>query len=198
MSDIQGDLNALIGSRLCHDLISPIGAIANGMELLEMTMPPSPETDLIRQSVNNVNARIKFFRIGFGLASPEQQTGIGEIAPIVQNFFSSDRLNVRWHPQVDIARAEAKAAFLALLCLEEALPVGGTIDVERDEEGQWQIVAEGPKLRVIQQGWDHLNSGGAIPSGAAHVHFPLLHQWGVTYQRPITGTLSDTRAEIQF
>ena len=46
MSDIQGDLNALIGSRLCHDLISPIGAIANGMELLEIHAP-SPETDLI-------------------------------------------------------------------------------------------------------------------------------------------------------
>jgi len=56
------ELSALLGSRLCHDLISPIGAISNGMQLLEMTTSPTPEVELIRQSVDNVNARIRYFR----------------------------------------------------------------------------------------------------------------------------------------
>mgnify|MGYP000296592635 CR=1 FL=1 len=44
-------LNDLIGSRICHDLISPIGAIGNGVELLGLTGPPSPEVRLIADSV---------------------------------------------------------------------------------------------------------------------------------------------------
>jgi histidine phosphotransferase ChpT len=62
------EIAALIASRICHDLISPIGAIGNGMELMALSSgqeQSSPELDLISQSVENANARIRFFRIGF-------------------------------------------------------------------------------------------------------------------------------------
>ena len=70
----QNKLNiaALIGSRICHDLISPIGAINNGLELLEMTGTSSgPEMELISESVGNASARIRFFRIAYGAASDQ-------------------------------------------------------------------------------------------------------------------------------
>ncbi len=54
------DLAALIGSRICHDLISPIGAIGNGLELLSMAGAGGPEVALISDSVSNANARIRF------------------------------------------------------------------------------------------------------------------------------------------
>ena len=61
------ELNDLIGSRICHDLISPLGAIGNGVELLTMSgMTEVPEMTLISESVENANARIRFFRIAFG------------------------------------------------------------------------------------------------------------------------------------
>ena len=67
------DLAALIASRICHDLISPIGAIGNGVELLAMEPGgPRPEMALISESVANANARIRFFRICFGQASSDQ------------------------------------------------------------------------------------------------------------------------------
>ena len=54
------NLAALIGSRICHDLISPIGAINNGLELLGMSGGnSSPEMDLIQESVGNASARIR-------------------------------------------------------------------------------------------------------------------------------------------
>lgn len=57
------NLAALIGSRICHDLISPIGAINNGLELLGMSdTPEGPELELISESVGNASARIRFFR----------------------------------------------------------------------------------------------------------------------------------------
>ena len=63
------EIAALIASRICHDLISPIGAIGNGMELMALSSgqeQSSPELDLISQSVENANARIRFFRIAYG------------------------------------------------------------------------------------------------------------------------------------
>ena len=69
MADSENDLAALIGSRICHDLISPIGAINNGLELVAMSGDVmSQEMELIAQSVENASARIRFFRVAFGSA----------------------------------------------------------------------------------------------------------------------------------
>jgi histidine phosphotransferase ChpT len=71
------DLCALIGSRLCHDLVSPVGAIGNGVELLSMEGAGAPmpagaaELSLVRESVENAQARLRFFRIAFGDAAPD-------------------------------------------------------------------------------------------------------------------------------
>jgi histidine phosphotransferase ChpT len=63
------ELTSLIGSRICHDLISPLGAIGNGVELLAMSeVAKGPEMSLIAESVENANARIRFFRVAFGAA----------------------------------------------------------------------------------------------------------------------------------
>jgi len=58
MTKQDRDLTALIGSRICHDLISPLGAIGNGVELLQLSgMGDSPEMALISESVTNANLR---------------------------------------------------------------------------------------------------------------------------------------------
>ena len=74
------DLTALVGSRICHDLINPIGAIGNGVELLAMAdAPPSAELALISQSVDSAMARIAMFRVAFGAATDGGQMGAREI-----------------------------------------------------------------------------------------------------------------------
>ena len=61
---MQPDLAALVGSRICHDLISPIGAIGNGVELLALTDGDTgAEMELISESVQNASARIRYLRI---------------------------------------------------------------------------------------------------------------------------------------
>jgi len=82
------DLNALVGSRICHDLISPIGAIGNGVELLQMeSAAQGPELALISESVTNANARIRFFRIAFGAAGRDQRIGRSEVAGILADLY---------------------------------------------------------------------------------------------------------------
>ncbi|MEM9127616.1 MAG: histidine phosphotransferase, partial [Pseudomonadota bacterium] len=70
----QSNLNlaSLIGSRICHDLTSPIGAITNGLELLDMAgNAPAQEVELISDSVDSAGARIRFFRIAYGKATQQ-------------------------------------------------------------------------------------------------------------------------------
>ena len=82
------ELNALIGSRICHDLISPLGAIGNGIELLTMSgMSAAPEITLISESVDNANARIRFFRIAFGAASADAVTSHSEVTGILADVY---------------------------------------------------------------------------------------------------------------
>lgn len=179
------DLCALMGSRLCHDLIGPLGAISNGMELLEMTTEnTTPEMELIRQSVDNVNARIKLFRIAFGLAGAEQQVGRAEVAGILQAYFAPSRVEAIWHVQEDMPRRETKAALLAMLCAEGALPLGGTVDIRRTE-GRWHITGSGPRIRIVEEAWNHLAGTAPVPEGAPHVHFALLRAWCLAEQRAL-------------
>jgi len=88
---------SLVGSRICHDLISPVGAINNGIELLSMGGPlDSPEMALISDSVTNASARIKFFRVAFGVASPEQVLGTPEVKAIAEGQYAEGRLRAQW------------------------------------------------------------------------------------------------------
>ena len=76
----RADISALVSSRICHDLVSPLGAIGNGVELLGMSgAPEGPELQLINESVENANARLRFFRIAFGAASADQVISRSEI-----------------------------------------------------------------------------------------------------------------------
>lgn len=78
------DLTALLGSRICHDLISPIGAIGNGLELLMMDgSSTSPEMVLISESVAHADARIRFFRVAYGMAQADHRIGKAEVQSVL-------------------------------------------------------------------------------------------------------------------
>jgi histidine phosphotransferase ChpT len=169
------DLPALIGSRICHDLISPIGAIGNGVELLGMTgMPQSPEMDLIAESVENANARIRFFRVAFGAAEDEQSLSRAEIAGVLRAAARGGRLSYFWEPDGDQPRREVRIAFLLLQCLETAMPFGGDIHIRKDDT-TWNVRAEAEKLMVEPDLWEVLtNARARVPISAALVQFALL------------------------
>ena len=145
VSRSEAALGALIGSRICHDLISPIGAINNGIELLAMTGgPQGPETELIGESVNHASARIRFFRLAFGAAG-EQMVGRDEVEAILRDTYGTGRLRVSWNAGTAQPRSAVRLAFLGLLCLESALPFGGEIMISADDSA-WTLRGSGTKL----------------------------------------------------
>lgn len=193
------DLAALLASRICHDLISPIGAIGNGLELLMMdATAQGPEMVLIAESVGHANARIRFFRVAFGAATPDQRFGAAEAAGILSDITQGGRLSIAWQTRPDLPRVEVKIAFLLLMCLESALAYGGKIAVHVDG-GRWQISAQAAKLRRDAPLWDMLTNPAAAPDVTpATVHFPLAAQEIARHQFRLLAEFGTDQIKLSF
>lgn len=168
----QLDLAALLCSRLCHDLLSPVGAISNGLELLADERDPEMRArcmELLEQSAKASADKLKFFRLAFGAAG-----GFGEMVPTEEprNLIASlvganERLTLDW------AVAEpklAKPAVKALLNLAaigmDALVRGGTLLVGAETRGgmtEIVIRATGPRIAFDATIGQALE--GALPQG---------------------------------
>ncbi|MGR3634910.1 MAG: histidine phosphotransferase family protein [Shimia sp.] len=193
------DLAALVGSRICHDLISPVGAISNGMELIELAGSANgPELGLISESVQNANAKIRFFRVAFGHSSSDQQVGEQEILTILDNLAIGARMMVDWTVHGHVERAELRMAFLGLLCFENALPFGGVVSVQR-EDGTWRLTGQSEKLRVDDALWTAAQTGDLPEDLApAKVQFGLLPHAAQQSGRKINASWTETQLDLSF
>lgn len=193
------DLSALLGSRICHDLISPLGAIGNGIELLSMSgLSAAPEIALIAESVENANARIRFFRVAFGAASPGQMLARSEILSILDDLAKGARIEIEWQPAGAVARAEAKLAFLLLQCMETALPWGGRVLVSQTDEC-WHIHARADRFKDAAELWRLLQGSEAAEKiSSADVHFALAPEAAAQIGRTIRAEVAEGSVQISF
>jgi len=118
MTDNQIDLRVaeLICSRLCHDLISPISAINNGIELIaEVGDEARPDADLlIADSARNAARRLKLFRYAYGLAG--QDVRLEEIRNVALAYFEDTKVNIDWPPiSVELPAGSGKVILNLLL-----------------------------------------------------------------------------------
>ncbi|MBP1804356.1 histidine phosphotransferase family protein [Rubellimicrobium aerolatum] len=196
--DGEAGLAATLASRICHDLASPLGAIANGLELLALAgVEPSPELDLLSQSVESGSARLRFFRIAYGAAGT-RSVGRSEVARTLASLSKGSRIALEWEVAGDHPRQEVKAVFLLIQCLEAALPSGGCICVSRSADG-WTLTAEGSRIRFDASIWDTLGPCRADPpSGSAQVQFGLLAHALTKLGRRLDVALSEGRILARF
>ncbi|NNE86791.1 MAG: histidine phosphotransferase [Silicimonas sp.] len=196
----ETELNSLIGSRICHDLISPLGAIGNGVELLAMTgAEQTPEITLISESVDNANARIRYFRIAFGAASASSNIGNAELRCILDDLFkTTNRIKVDWRVPGDIPRAEAKLVFLIILCLESALPWGGRVMVTRTDD-RWNLMGMAERLKIDEALWEVVaNPQYDTAMNASEVQFALVQPAARVIGRRVTTMLKDSAISVSF
>ncbi|OUS04976.1 hypothetical protein A9Q96_12785 [Rhodobacterales bacterium 52_120_T64] len=173
---MEHSIDTLVSSRICHDLISPVGAIGNGVELLEAVAMTMPEIELIADSVDNATAKLRFFRICFGQFSVDARMSTMEAEAIATAMIQTHRLKLEWRLQSsDLARERVKMLFLLLLCVETALPVGGTI-VVAEHEGKLALQAEGKRIQM-QRAWQVFD-GETVAITPAQVQFPLAYAFG--------------------
>ncbi|MGB0507013.1 MAG: histidine phosphotransferase family protein [Pikeienuella sp.] len=150
MTDTQ--LATLLASRICHDLISPVGAINNGLELFEMMGGGTggEEIDLIRMSADAATANLKFMRTAFGAADTGGKIPMAEIQAATKGFLGQ-KYKLIWNAG-DYPRTRATTQLLSLVIMVtiDTAPLGGQITVVDCGEDPLNIsiTAEGRDLRA--------------------------------------------------
>jgi histidine phosphotransferase ChpT len=153
------DLAALLCSRVCHDLISPTGAIVNGLEVLEETQSDEETKtfalDLIKKSARAASARLQFCRIAFGAAgSVSAQIDLGDAQNMARAFIEDDKTKLTWNlPRALLPKNRVKLLLNMLLIAGQTIPRGGMLTVDAAGEGEtmgFRVTATGLNARIPQ------------------------------------------------
>jgi histidine phosphotransferase ChpT len=181
------DLAALLCSRVCHDVISPVGAIVNGLEVFEDEKDEAMKQsalDLVKKSASQASARLQFARIAFGAAgSAGAQLDLGDAEYVARAMLQDGRVTIVWNlPRLLLAKNRVKLLLNLLLIAGASIPRGGTLTVDPVGEGQglgFCVTAEGQYAK-IQPAVEALLVSGAGVSIDAHAIQP--HYTGLLAQ----------------
>jgi histidine phosphotransferase ChpT len=192
------DLSALVSARLCHDLISPMGAIGNGLELLQMSEGAgADELSLINDSLATALAKLRFFRVAFGPAETDARQSFDEAAQITDGMFHG-RFTVGWTPtRGGMSRPTARLAYLAILCVEKSLPLGGALTVDVVEE-RIELRLDGARTAPPPELWAHVTAGDPLVEIRSDaVQFALLRADLEASGRALTADFAETALALR-
>lgn len=148
----------LVCSRLCHDLVGPVGAVNNGIELLE-DFDPSMADDvlpLLQNSARQAWRRLDFFRLAFGAAGGRDTWPMAELGRYAAGWFEGGKVALDWpnDPQsqaLELDAALSKVLMHLTLIAGEALPRGGTVAIRADGGPVPTVTAEGRGAALHEQ-----------------------------------------------
>jgi histidine phosphotransferase ChpT len=152
------DLAALLCSRVCHDLISPVGAIMNGLEVMEDGKDEETAKfamDLIKKSARTASAKLQFCRLAFGAAgSAGAQIDTGDAETVTRGLMEDDKTKLAWNlPRVLLEKNRVKLLLNMMLLAGQAIPRGGQLTVDPVGAGEtvgFRVSATGTNARVPQ------------------------------------------------
>jgi histidine phosphotransferase ChpT len=175
------DLAALLCSRICHDLISPVGAIVNGVEVIEEGGDAETKKfamDLIKKSSRTASARLQFCRIAFGAAgSAGAQLDTGDAEGVARGFIEDDKVKLTWNvPRALLPKNRVKLLLNMLIVAGGTIPRGGTLAVDAVGSGEttgFKITAAGMNARIPQHIPDLLDGKAEGSAVDAHAIQPF-------------------------
>ncbi len=167
MTDLT--LATLLSSRICHDLISPVSAVNNGLEILADEQDAEMRTmamNLIRSSAASASAKLQFMRICFGVAgSMSENIPLDDAKDLAEALTKGSPVTLDWRAgEVMLDKEAVKLLLNFILIGFEALPRGGTLHVGARKEGATSLMisAEGPKARLPEISAEILKNGAAL------------------------------------
>jgi histidine phosphotransferase ChpT len=178
------ELAALLCSRVCHDLISPVGAIVNGLEVLDDN--PKPEDrefalDLIRKSARTASARLQFCRLAFGAAgSSGAQIDLGDAQTMARGHLEDGKTTITWNlPRLLLPKNKVKLLLNMMVIAQQTIPRGGVLTVDPVGEGEaisFRVAASGLNARLPQNIAGLLSSehAGSVDAHAVQPYYTRL------------------------
>ncbi len=156
MSVSPVDFASLLCSRLCHDLLSPVGALNNGLELLADETDPAMRQrcmDLLADSARASANKLKFFRLAFGAAGGfGDQVDTRECKAAIEGLLADNkRIEISWVVEAaQLPKPAAKALLNLSMIAGDALVRGGQLTIGAEEEtGQVEIVVRAEGVRLV-------------------------------------------------
>ena len=200
------DLAALLCSRVCHDVISPVGAIVNGLEVLEDEKDEAMRgfaQDLIKKSAKQASARLQFARLAFGAAgSAGAAIDTGDAENVARGFIGDERTQLSWDmPRVLLPKNQVKLLLNLLVIAAGTIPRGGTIHVHGtvvDDSGTFTLSTQGPSARIpahVEQLLAGQSEGGTIDAHGIQPYYTGLVARAVGMD--VTLTLDGDKATIK-
>lgn len=181
----------LMASRLCHDLISPVGAINNGIELFEEMGASVGEeaVKLIGHSATQASRRLKLFRLCYGAAGSEQGLGFDDVLLCAKDYLAGGRVTLNWNTAEmkglqGAPRGMAKVLINTVIIAAETLVHGGTITVTgKAEAGRIHLTldAEGRAAGTRTELWPALRSEVPVDALSAKTIHPHLTRSFATF-----------------
>ncbi len=175
MRDEPTTLATALGSRICHDLTSPLGAIQNGLELLTLSpeLQMGPELELVQQSAQAAVAKIRFFRLAFGQSQGDGAVSSSELASLLAAPGGPPRLKFADLPSGAFSRREAQKICLSVLCLATLSPTGGLVEVARIPDG-FEVLLTASRMIPRDEMQALVTPGSAASSEPSKIHFQML------------------------
>jgi histidine phosphotransferase ChpT len=148
------DLAALLCSRVCHDIISPVGAIINGLEVLDEDNGEMRDFafSLIRKSAAQASAKLQFARLAFGAAgSAGAEIDLADAEKVARGYMEGEKADFAWEaPRVLMPKNFVKLILNLVLLSVAAIPRGGqvTVKIEGPNPPRFLIRSSGPSARI--------------------------------------------------
>jgi histidine phosphotransferase ChpT len=157
MSNLLSDLDlaALLCSRVCHDIVSPVGAIANGLEMMDEDDDEEMRRlalELVRRSARQASAKLQFCRMAFGAAGGAgSMLDLGEAGEVARLFVGDEKVKLDWRaPRGTRDKNEVKLLLNLLLLGIAAVPRGGIVTIEAADD-LLSATAEGDGARLADK-----------------------------------------------
>ncbi len=152
------ELASLLCSRVCHDVISPVGAIANGLEVLEDEKDEQMREfamNLIKKSATQASAKLQFARLAFGAAgSAGAHIDLMDAKLVTEAFIGKEKVTISWQaPVATMGKNKVKLLMNLVLIALTTIPRGGHIDVTVDddvENAAFLLKATGKAAKVAE------------------------------------------------
>ena len=161
------DFASLLCSRLCHDLMSPVGALNNGIELLADEQDPDMRDrclDLLSQSARTTANKLKFFRLAFGAAGGfGDAVAASEARSALEGLLGDGKIELGWMVEDEkLPKNPTKVLLNLALIAVDSLVRGGRLDIgaESNEGFEIAIRAEGPRIALDSAIAETLVNGG--------------------------------------
>lgn len=147
----QLDFASQMCSRLCHDLISPVGAISNGLEILAEETDADMRAqviDLLYQSAQVTSSKLRYYRLAFGAPGGlDGAVDVRELKDTMNEFIQTGKAALDWRiNEPTLPKSDVKLLMIGVLTAADALVRGGTITVRTKGAHSYEIAASGPKV----------------------------------------------------